>query len=74
MGNVLSREKREQVVALSVWAGPCGGSRSRREFVAGRRAIGLRSAGDPGRFGQEAGGKIPAKTGHFGDHLLGRFK
>ena len=77
MGNVLSKEKREQVIAL----GRLGWSLRRIEQATGvrRETAGdyLRSAGialrSPGGWGRKAFGDLAQfKTGHRSDHRLFR--
>ena len=73
MGNVLSKEKREQVIAL----GRLGWSLRRIEQATGvrRETAGdyLRSAGIALRI-PAVGTEASSKSGHFGDHRPRRFK
>jgi hypothetical protein len=65
MGNVLSEEKREQIIALG-----------RLEWFLRRLATGVRRETPGGYLRSEGGGsfawklgtQVPGKTGHFGDH------
>lgn len=71
MGNVLSREKREQVIAL----GRLGWSLRRIKHATGVRretASDYLRFRDRDSFAGKLGREVRGKSGHFGDHLLWR--